>query len=148
MRDATECDKLWCVGRHQFSLVKEEAFEHLLERELISFTDNRGHNQSVEFRPVVDAWGTVAILINNAGITRDGLLMRMKTAQWKEVIDLNLTGVYLCTQAATKIMMKKKKVFLSQRLNFIYIKTVFARQLHFFSHLQGGWVGILVSTYF
>ncbi|THG20768.1 hypothetical protein TEA_003842 [Camellia sinensis var. sinensis] len=48
---------------------------------------------------VVDAWGIVAILINNAGITRDGLLMRMKTAQWKEVIDLNLTGVYLCTQA-------------------------------------------------
>ncbi|KAI8011194.1 hypothetical protein LOK49_LG06G01822 [Camellia lanceoleosa] len=47
----------------------------------------------------VDAWGTVDILINNAGITRDGLLMRMKTAQWKEIIDLNLTGVYLCTQA-------------------------------------------------
>ncbi|XP_028066763.1 probable serine/threonine-protein kinase WNK3 isoform X3 [Camellia sinensis] len=43
-------------------------------------------------------------------ITRDGLLMRMKTAQWKKVIDLNLTGVYLCTQAAAKIMMKKKKI--------------------------------------
>ncbi|KAI8528034.1 hypothetical protein RHMOL_Rhmol12G0119700 [Rhododendron molle] len=57
----------------------------------------------------VDAWGTVDILINNAGITRDGLLMRMKTSQWQEVIDLNLTGVYLCIQAAAKIMMKKKK---------------------------------------
>ena len=33
-----------------------------------------------------------------SGITRDGLLMRMKTAQWQEVIDLNLTGVFLCTQ--------------------------------------------------
>ncbi|XP_028098462.1 3-oxoacyl-[acyl-carrier-protein] reductase 4-like isoform X1 [Camellia sinensis] len=73
-------------------------------------------------KTAVDAWGTVDILINNAGITRDGLLMRLKTAQWKEVIDLNLTGVYLCTQAAAKIMMKKKKVFLSHRLNFIYIK--------------------------
>ncbi|XP_028098463.1 3-oxoacyl-[acyl-carrier-protein] reductase 4-like isoform X2 [Camellia sinensis] len=60
-------------------------------------------------KTAVDAWGTVDILINNAGITRDGLLMRLKTAQWKEVIDLNLTGVYLCTQAAAKIMMKKKK---------------------------------------
>ncbi|GFY91530.1 NAD(P)-binding Rossmann-fold superfamily protein [Actinidia rufa] len=60
-------------------------------------------------KTAVDAWGTVDILINNAGITRDGLLMRMKTPQWKEVIDLNLTGVYLCTQAAAKIMMKKKK---------------------------------------
>uniref|UniRef100_A0A822YU76 3-oxoacyl-[acyl-carrier-protein] reductase n=1 Tax=Nelumbo nucifera TaxID=4432 RepID=A0A822YU76_NELNU len=57
----------------------------------------------------VDTWGTVDVLINNAGITRDGLLMRMKRPQWQEVIDLNLTGVFLCTQAATKIMMKKKK---------------------------------------
>jgi 3-oxoacyl-[acyl-carrier protein] reductase len=60
-------------------------------------------------KTAVDAWGTVDILINNAGITRDGLLMRMKTSQWQEVIDLNLTGVYLCIQAAAKIMMKKKK---------------------------------------
>ncbi|EXB94968.1 3-oxoacyl-[acyl-carrier-protein] reductase [Morus notabilis] len=49
-------------------------------------------------KTAVDAWGTVDVLINNAGITRDGLLMRMKKSQWQEVIDLNLTGVYLCTQ--------------------------------------------------
>ncbi|KAK4486082.1 hypothetical protein RD792_008750 [Penstemon davidsonii] len=60
-------------------------------------------------KTAIDAWGTVDVLINNAGITRDGLLMRMKTSQWQEVIDLNLTGVFLCTQAAAKIMMKKKK---------------------------------------
>ncbi|CAH9086976.1 unnamed protein product [Cuscuta europaea] len=60
-------------------------------------------------KTAVDAWGTVDILINNAGITRDGLLMRMTRSQWQEVIDLNLTGVFLCTQAAAKIMMKKKK---------------------------------------
>lgn len=60
-------------------------------------------------KTAVDAWGTVDILVNNAGITRDTLLMRMKKSQWQEVIDLNLTGVFLCTQAATKIMMKKKK---------------------------------------
>ncbi|KAG9138133.1 hypothetical protein Leryth_001374 [Lithospermum erythrorhizon] len=60
-------------------------------------------------KTVVDRWGTLDILINNAGITRDGLLMRMKKSQWQDVIDLNLTGVFLCTQAATKIMMKRKK---------------------------------------
>ncbi|KAH0690229.1 hypothetical protein KY290_019877 [Solanum tuberosum] len=47
---------------------------------------------------VVDQWGTVDILINNAGVTRDTLLMRMKKSQWQDVIDLNLTGVFLCTQ--------------------------------------------------
>ncbi|KAL0906724.1 hypothetical protein M5K25_025240 [Dendrobium thyrsiflorum] len=60
-------------------------------------------------KTAVDAWGTVDILVNNAGITRDTLLMRMKKSQWQEVIDLNLTGVFLCTQAAAKIMLKKKK---------------------------------------
>ncbi|GAA0150825.1 oxidoreductase [Lithospermum erythrorhizon] len=60
-------------------------------------------------KTAVDAWGTVDILINNAGITRDGLLMRMKSSQWRDVIDLNLTGVFLCTQAAAKLMMKKRK---------------------------------------
>ncbi|KAF4377225.1 hypothetical protein G4B88_009217 [Cannabis sativa] len=39
----------------------------------------------------------------------DNLMMRMKKSQWQDVIDLNLTGVFLCTQAAAKIMMKKKK---------------------------------------
>ncbi|KAL7191748.1 hypothetical protein ACSBR2_023765 [Camellia fascicularis] len=49
-------------------------------------------------KTAVDRWGTVDVLINNAGITRDGLLMRMKKSQWQDVIDLNLTGVFLCTQ--------------------------------------------------
>ncbi|XP_057811108.1 3-oxoacyl-[acyl-carrier-protein] reductase 4-like [Salvia miltiorrhiza] len=60
-------------------------------------------------KTAINAWGTVDVLINNAGITRDTLLMRMKKSQWQEVIDLNLTGVFLCTQAAAKVMMKKKK---------------------------------------
>ncbi|GMH31471.1 hypothetical protein Nepgr_033314 [Nepenthes gracilis] len=77
----------------------------------LTFGGDVSKEQDVEsmIKTAVDAWGTVDILVNNAGITRDGLLMRMKKSQWQEVIDLNLTGVFLCTQAAAKIMMKKKK---------------------------------------
>ncbi|XP_071702477.1 3-oxoacyl-[acyl-carrier-protein] reductase 4-like [Rutidosis leptorrhynchoides] len=60
-------------------------------------------------KTALDTWGTVDVMVNNAGITRDSLLMRMKLSQWQDVINLNLTGVFLCTQAATKIMSKKKK---------------------------------------
>ncbi|EFH48541.1 3-oxoacyl-reductase [Arabidopsis lyrata subsp. lyrata] len=60
-------------------------------------------------KTALDKWGTIDVVVNNAGITRDTLLIRMKQSQWDEVIALNLTGVFLCTQAAVKIMMKKKK---------------------------------------
>ncbi|XP_021746510.1 3-oxoacyl-[acyl-carrier-protein] reductase 4-like isoform X2 [Chenopodium quinoa] len=77
----------------------------------ITFGGDVSQESDVEsmIKAATDAWGTVDILVNNAGITRDGLLMRMKRSQWQDVIDLNLTGVFLCTQAAAKIMMKKKK---------------------------------------
>lgn len=77
----------------------------------LTFGGDVSKEEDVEsmIKAATDAWGTVDILVNNAGITRDGLLMRMKKPQWQEVIDLNLTGVFLCTQAAAKIMMKKKK---------------------------------------
>ncbi len=53
-------------------------------------------------------FGTIDVLVNNAGITRDTLLLRMKLEDWQAVIDLNLTGVFLCTRAASKIMLKQK----------------------------------------
>ena len=59
------------------------------------------------FAKVIEAFGTVDILVNNAGITRDGLLVRMKDEDFDAVIDTNLKGVFYCTKAAAKIMMKK-----------------------------------------
>ena len=60
------------------------------------------------FAKVIEAFGTVDILVNNAGITRDGLLIRMKDEDFDAVIDTNLKGVFYCTKAAAKIMMKKR----------------------------------------
>jgi 3-oxoacyl-[acyl-carrier protein] reductase len=59
-------------------------------------------------KTVMDKWGRIDILVNNAGITRDRLLLRMKLEDWQQVIDLNLTGVFLCTSAVSKIMLKQK----------------------------------------
>jgi 3-oxoacyl-[acyl-carrier protein] reductase len=57
---------------------------------------------------VMQKFSRVDILVNNAGITRDTLLLRMKLEDWQAVIDLNLTGVFLCTKAASKIMLKQR----------------------------------------
>nr|WP_041619950.1 3-oxoacyl-[acyl-carrier-protein] reductase [Stanieria cyanosphaera] len=59
-------------------------------------------------KQTLDKFGRIDILVNNAGITKDTLLLRMKPEEWQAVIDLNLTGVFLCTRAVSKIMLKQK----------------------------------------
>ncbi|MEH2393961.1 MAG: 3-oxoacyl-[acyl-carrier-protein] reductase [Nostoc sp.] len=57
---------------------------------------------------VIEKFSRVDILVNNAGITRDTLLLRLKPEDWQAVIDLNLTGVFLCTRTVSKIMLKQR----------------------------------------
>jgi 3-oxoacyl-[acyl-carrier protein] reductase len=56
----------------------------------------------------IATFGQVDILVNNAGITRDGLLIRMKDADWDAVLSVNLKGAFLCTRAAAKVMTKQR----------------------------------------
>jgi len=60
------------------------------------------------FKTATAEFGTVDVLINNAGITKDTLVMRMKPDQWQDVIDINLSGVFYCTQAFFKLAAKKR----------------------------------------
>src|SRR6266581_7408499 len=59
-------------------------------------------------KAVIAEFGKIDILVNNAGITRDQLVMRMKRADWDEVLNTNLTSAYLCIQQAIGSMLKQR----------------------------------------
>jgi len=60
------------------------------------------------FKQVIEKFGRLDILVNNAAITRDGLAMRMKLDDWEAVLKTNLTGAHLCTQQALAVMMRAR----------------------------------------
>ena len=59
-------------------------------------------------KAVLERFGKVEILVNNAGITRDGLVLRMKRADWDDVLNTNLTGAFLLTQALLSAMLRNR----------------------------------------
>ncbi|HEY7534962.1 MAG TPA: 3-oxoacyl-[acyl-carrier-protein] reductase [Thermodesulfobacteriota bacterium] len=61
-----------------------------------------------EIERIGQEFGGLHILVNNAGITKDGLLVRMKEEDWDEVLSVDLKGVFNCTRASAKIMMKQR----------------------------------------
>jgi len=70
-------------------------------------TDGSRVNEVVD--EVIGKWGALNILVNNAGITRDNLIVRMKDDQWDAVININLRGTFLFTRAAARPMMKNRQ---------------------------------------
>ncbi len=69
-------------------------------------TDSAGIEEL--FAQIVETHGAIDILINNAGVTRDNLVLRMKEEDWQLVLDINLKGTFICTQKAFKHMMKSR----------------------------------------
>ncbi len=81
-----------------------------LGRNAIVIQADVSSSESVErmVKETIGAFGKLDILINNAGITKDNLIMRMKESDWDDVININLKGVFLCTKAVTRQMMKQR----------------------------------------
>ncbi|HBZ10409.1 MAG TPA: 3-oxoacyl-[acyl-carrier-protein] reductase [Bacillus bacterium] len=79
-------------------------------REAITYQCNVSDSNAVQamIKDTIAKFGKIDILVNNAGITRDNLLMRMKEDEWDDVINTNLKGVFLCTKAVTRQMMKQR----------------------------------------
>jgi len=69
---------------------------------------SNGEEVQALMKQAVDTFGSIDILVNNAGITKDNLLMRMKENEWDDVININLKGVFNCTKAVTRQMMKQR----------------------------------------
>ncbi|KEZ50061.1 3-oxoacyl-[acyl-carrier-protein] reductase [Metabacillus indicus] len=81
-----------------------------LGREAFAVQADVSDSESVSamVKETVERFGRLDILINNAGITKDNLLMRMKDSEWDDVININLKGVFLTTKAVTRQMMKQR----------------------------------------
>lgn len=94
----------------------EENADNVVEKikneggEAMSYVANTADYEAVEkmFAEVAEEKGTVDIIVNNAGINRDAMLHKMERKQWDDVISVNLTGVYYCTQQAAKLMREKE----------------------------------------
>jgi 3-oxoacyl-[acyl-carrier protein] reductase len=96
------------------SIEKGQALEQELQQEGIKVKGYRSDASKFDqveqlINDIVVDFGTLDIVVNNAGITKDGLLMRMTEENWDEVLNTNLKSVFNVTKVASKVMMKNKK---------------------------------------
>ncbi|MGZ4135394.1 MAG: 3-oxoacyl-ACP reductase FabG [Tumebacillaceae bacterium] len=77
------------------------------EAEFVKVNVSNLHDAQQMVDATVATFGRIDVLVNNAGITRDGLLVKMDPTQWDQVVAVNLTGVFYCTQAASRVMMNQ-----------------------------------------
>lgn len=76
----------------------------------IGFAANVTDSEAIAttFKTIIDQLGKIDVLINNAGITKDGLIMKMKEADWDAVINVNLKGTFVCSQKVCRYMLKQR----------------------------------------
>ncbi|WP_281185569.1 3-oxoacyl-[acyl-carrier-protein] reductase [Staphylococcus schleiferi] len=90
----------------------EEVVEQIKQKgvDAVAIQANVSNGDEVKamIKEVVKTFGSIDVLVNNAGITRDNLLIRMKEREWDDVIDTNLKGVFNCIQKVTPQMLKQR----------------------------------------
>jgi 3-oxoacyl-[acyl-carrier protein] reductase len=98
------------AARNQAKLAEAVAEIEGADGKAASFALDMSSEESIKAvaKAVTERFGKVEILVNNAGITRDGLMMAMKRADWDDVLSTNLTGAFLLTQALLRPMLKNR----------------------------------------
>ena len=103
--------KVACIDVHPESLADTvaaiRAGDGTAEPIACDVTDSNRVGEVVD--EVVQLWGALHLLVNNAGITRDNVIIRMKDEQWDAVLNINLRGTFLFTRAAARPMMKNRQ---------------------------------------
>lgn len=103
--------KVIILGRNQASL--DAAVSQLKEAgcDALAYSGDVSDSAKMEelFAQIIKDHGKIDVLVNNAGITKDNLVLRMKEEDWDSVMDINLKGAFICTQKAFKHMMRARK---------------------------------------
>lgn len=88
----------------------QELLQELNHPQLLTFQADVSDSEQVDnfITAVMDRWGRIDVVVNNAGITQDNLLMRMTDQQWQQVLDVNLTGVFNICRSVIRPMMKQR----------------------------------------
>jgi 3-oxoacyl-[acyl-carrier protein] reductase len=97
-------------------LQRQEAAEEALasirasggQAELCRFDVANGAEVTTALQGIVERYGKLDLLVNNAGLALDNLLLRLKEEEWERVMDVNLKGVFLCTKAAARFMIRQR----------------------------------------
>ncbi|MDO4500562.1 MAG: 3-oxoacyl-[acyl-carrier-protein] reductase [Erysipelotrichaceae bacterium] len=86
----------------------EEVSKYSNDSIIIKANVANGEEVEAMFKTIDEHYGHLDVLVNNSGITRDGLLLRMSEEDFMDVININLKGTFLCSKQASKMMMKKR----------------------------------------
>ncbi|SHI57394.1 beta-ketoacyl-ACP reductase [Pseudozobellia thermophila] len=95
----------WDINKEAGEKLMEQNKGKSLEFQQVNTVNRSEVDQAVAY--IIKTYGCIDILINNAGITRDATLRKMTQEQWQSVLDVNLTGVFNCTQAISEHMVEK-----------------------------------------
>jgi len=97
-------------GQNQERLAATSTLVAATGRRVLSYAMNVAQADAVQqtVDDVAKQWGRIDIMVNNAGITKDGLLIRMSESDWDDVINVNLKSVFLFSKAVARVMMKQR----------------------------------------